>query len=337
MRRGGVAIAVVALARCAALRPARRPATSEAPRRPRQAGAARSTRPSQAAPIEFERADDAARVARRIETVLRRRTSRLIVVLERLVDGHNYSAIFRTCESLGVQHVWIIGPPEERFESRQSLKRAAQMERQKKFQAADVNRKSDDASVFPGSRKDRKRKRAGEAWRVDAALDAEHAAHGRGAARFLSIRDFDDVEGVLGALEDVPGCELWASDLGQAACVLEEGAPWLAEARLPDRVALVLSRRGNSADESRRRRGDVDILWRRVAATPRRRCGHFCSRPARVSGTRHRSHRRQQRAPERLRPPSLLADARLRGQPERRRGRGARAVHDSCITRRRRW
>ena len=67
---------------------------------------------SQAAPVAFERADDASRVARRIETVLSRRTSKVIVVLERLVDGHNYSAIFRTCEALGVQHVWIVGPPE---------------------------------------------------------------------------------------------------------------------------------------------------------------------------------------------------------------------------------
>ena len=64
-------------------------------------------RQSQAAPERFERADDAQRLAKRIETVLARRTSRLIVVLERLVDGHNYSAIFRTCEALGVQHVWV--------------------------------------------------------------------------------------------------------------------------------------------------------------------------------------------------------------------------------------
>ena len=76
-------------------------------------------RQSQAAPERFERADDAERLAKRIETVLARRTSRLIVVLERLVDGHNYSAIFRTCEALGVQHVWVVAPPpgdEERSE-----------------------------------------------------------------------------------------------------------------------------------------------------------------------------------------------------------------------------
>ena len=90
--------------------------------------------------MEFERADDESRVARRIETVLARRTSRLIVILERLVDGHNYSAIFRTCEALGIQNVWIIGPPEERYASRQSLSRAVQMDRAARFAKADENR-----------------------------------------------------------------------------------------------------------------------------------------------------------------------------------------------------
>ena len=103
-------------------------------------------RQSQAAPERFERADDAQRLAKRIETVLARRTSRLIVVLERLVDGHNYSAIFRTCEALGVQHVWVVAPPPggARFESRSSLRRKAKAERARQYAANDANRRADD-------------------------------------------------------------------------------------------------------------------------------------------------------------------------------------------------
>ena len=197
-------------------------------------------RQSQAAPERFERADDAQRLAKRIETVLARRTSRLIVVLERLVDGHNYSAIFRTCEALGVQHVWVVAPPPgaARFESRSSLRRKAKAERAMQYAANDANRRADDQPVRAGSRKDRRRRTAADAWTADDALDAEHAVHGRGAARFLSVRDFASHAEVIAAVRAVPRCELWCSDLGQDASVLADGAPWLREP-LPHRVALV--------------------------------------------------------------------------------------------------
>ena len=124
-------------------------------------------RQSQATPERFERADDAQRLAKRIETVLARRTSRLIVVLERLVDGHNYSAIFRTCEALGVQHVWVVAPPPgaARFESRSSLRRKAKAERARQYAANDENRRPDDQPVRAGSRKDRRRRKAADAFR----------------------------------------------------------------------------------------------------------------------------------------------------------------------------
>jgi tRNA G18 (ribose-2'-O)-methylase SpoU len=201
----------------------------------------RALRPSssQAAPEQFERADDAQRLAKRIETVLARRTSRLIVVLERVVDGHNYSAIFRTCEALGIQHVWVVGPPEERFESRTSLKRRAKTQRAQRYSAAEENRGTNDEPLQAGSRKDRRNQRAADTWAADDALDAEHAAHGRGAARFLSVRDFASAIELVEAVRAVPNCELWCSDLGQEASVLADDAPWVRAEVLPHRVALV--------------------------------------------------------------------------------------------------
>ena len=67
--------------------------------------------PSQLCPSEFEEPSTDGRLLRRIETVVQRRTARIVLVLERLQDGHNYAAVLRTCESLGVQHVWIVSPP----------------------------------------------------------------------------------------------------------------------------------------------------------------------------------------------------------------------------------
>lgn len=49
---------------------------------------------------------------RRAETILRQRTTSLIVVIDKAFDWHNVNAIFRTCDALGVQHVWVIAPLE---------------------------------------------------------------------------------------------------------------------------------------------------------------------------------------------------------------------------------
>eukprot|EP00957_Ditylum_brightwellii_P204430 15339216-Ditylum_brightwellii.AAC.1 len=50
------------------------------------------------------------RILRKAESALQNRTSRLIIVVERCTNDHNYSAILRTAEALGVQHVYIIAP-----------------------------------------------------------------------------------------------------------------------------------------------------------------------------------------------------------------------------------
>lgn len=52
------------------------------------------------------------RLFRKAEAVIRWRTSRLILVVERCTNDHNYSAILRTAEALGIQTVYMIDPPE---------------------------------------------------------------------------------------------------------------------------------------------------------------------------------------------------------------------------------
>ena len=50
------------------------------------------------------------RILRKAECAIRNRTSRLIIVVERCTNDHNYSAILRSAEALGVQYVYIISP-----------------------------------------------------------------------------------------------------------------------------------------------------------------------------------------------------------------------------------
>eukprot|EP00928_Gymnodinium_smaydae_P048435 TRINITY_DN32385_c0_g1_i1.p1 TRINITY_DN32385_c0_g1~~TRINITY_DN32385_c0_g1_i1.p1 ORF type:complete len:565 (-),score=150.73 TRINITY_DN32385_c0_g1_i1:83-1777(-) len=59
-------------------------------------------------------AEAAPRRLRYAEAVLQRRTSRLIVVLEPTLDARDHSAVLRTCECLGVQHVWLVQEAEVR-------------------------------------------------------------------------------------------------------------------------------------------------------------------------------------------------------------------------------
>eukprot|EP00536_Pseudo-nitzschia_multiseries_P012224 jgi/Psemu1/207974/e_gw1.454.5.1 len=49
---------------------------------------------------------------RKAEAVIQWRTSRLILVVERCTNDHNYSAILRTAEALGIQTVYMIDPPQ---------------------------------------------------------------------------------------------------------------------------------------------------------------------------------------------------------------------------------
>ena len=49
------------------------------------------------------------RLLKKAETVISRRTSRFVLVLERSSKSHNYSACLRTAEALGVQHVYVQG------------------------------------------------------------------------------------------------------------------------------------------------------------------------------------------------------------------------------------
>lgn len=51
---------------------------------------------------------EAPRRLRRAEAVLKRRTSRLVLVCENCFDEHNIAAILRTAEAFGVQHVYLI-------------------------------------------------------------------------------------------------------------------------------------------------------------------------------------------------------------------------------------
>ena len=51
---------------------------------------------------------------RRAEAVLAHRTSRIVLVLEQMIDSLNHQAVLRTAEAMGVQHVWTVDSGERK-------------------------------------------------------------------------------------------------------------------------------------------------------------------------------------------------------------------------------
>jgi tRNA G18 (ribose-2'-O)-methylase SpoU len=139
---------------------------------------------------EPESLDDPADPLRRVrkcEAVIRRRSSRVVVVLERCNQSHNYSAVLRTAEALGYHHIWLIAPPK--------------------------------LEPVAATRQGRKK-----VWEDDQAELEEHVAYARSASKWLSLRFFDSSEECVAALREA-GREIWVTDLSQAAvCLTSEKA-----------------------------------------------------------------------------------------------------------------
>jgi tRNA G18 (ribose-2'-O)-methylase SpoU len=147
-------------------------------------------------------ADSAAledRVLRKAETVLLRRTARIVVVVERCCNDHNYSAILRTAEALGVQHVYLIQPP-----------------------------------VLRETTSSKKKK----VWEEDQAQKKEHNSNAQNATKWITLHIFDTTAECLDALK-ADDRTLWVTDLSQEAECLTVDDKFGARLEVPERVAIV--------------------------------------------------------------------------------------------------
>ena len=158
----------------------------------------------------MDQAGGSNRLLRKAETVLRHRTSQIMLVIERSVDTHNYSAIIRTAEAMGIQHLWVINPP----------------------------------SLDGTNEKDEKRRKRKDVWVEDEKKKKEHVAFAKKAGKWVSIRNFDSTDECLAALEKDKR-EVWVTELSQMAEDLDDvlgtqcpGNP------LPERLAVVFGSEG---------------------------------------------------------------------------------------------
>ena len=172
------------------------------------------------------------RLVRKAETAVLGRTSRILCVVERCTDEHNYSAVLRTAEALGVQHVWLVDPVVREADG--GLGAGGDPE----VNSADARQQRAPKGGGRGGKRRRDRTAHGSDWR-----DA-HKLFARRAQEFTSIREFPDAASCVAALR-ADGRTIWATDLSQRAVPLTEralraatGAP-NGTSVVPERLAIV--------------------------------------------------------------------------------------------------
>ena len=145
------------------------------------------------------------RMIRKAEAAICNRTSRVTIVVERCTNDFNYSAILRTAEALGVQHVWIIAPPQ-----------------------IETILKSSTGKIVKGASMDEIESRA------------MHHLFAQNATEWLTVREFENTGSCLKELRRTGHC-IWATDLSQdAVCLVEDELPVASNNSLvPEKLAVV--------------------------------------------------------------------------------------------------
>ena len=136
--------------------------------------------------VDMDVAGGELRALRKAETVIQRRTDQIILVVERCTATHNYTAVIRTAEAMGIQHVWLVAPPPK------------------------------DAQSNP------KQQRKKDRWEEDAKELQDHIAYARMACKWITVREFRTTAGCIAALREA-GRQIWVTDLGQQAESLSAG------------------------------------------------------------------------------------------------------------------
>ena len=158
------------------------------------------------------------RILRKAETALQLRTSRLIIVVERCTNDHNYSAILRTAEALGVQHVYIISPQACNATLRIDVGGDAHVGIAGDAVGDDENKNIDLAENVKLHRSNGQQvKRYSEAEVKDR---ANHHLFAQRALEWIQVTEFDTTKECIDRLRK-DGYDIWSTDLSQVAVTLD--------------------------------------------------------------------------------------------------------------------
>jgi tRNA G18 (ribose-2'-O)-methylase SpoU len=184
------------------------------------------------------------RILRKAEHILQCRTSRIVVVVERCTNDHNYSAILRTCEALGIQNVYLISPkkPESDMVAKDedvtengevcvedtNQVNSSEHETETKIDEysalhTNVSKQMEEGNLNGQKSKSMLVSSTGKVVK-DANLDdvnsrKMHHLFAQRAAQWLTIQEFDSTESCIEKLHQ-EGRTIWVTDLSQEAVLL---------------------------------------------------------------------------------------------------------------------
>ncbi|GMI07117.1 hypothetical protein TrVE_jg4738 [Triparma verrucosa] len=174
---------------------------------------------------DFDTPGKELRVLRKAETVLQKRTTRLVCVIEKCTDVHNYSAVLRTAEALGIQNIYLIAPPLKPSETDET-----------KFEPFDEVVAKRGAKNQQNPTNQRKK----GVWTEDIKKGLRHNGYARTACKWINVYNFGSTAACLKQLKE-DGFDVWVTDLGQGAeCLRPPGKDGkLSIGEFPEKLAIV--------------------------------------------------------------------------------------------------
>ena len=158
--------------------------------------------------------DLALRVLRKAETAILGRTSQILIVIERCTDDHNYSAIIRTAEALGIQYLWLVDPRNHtQFHNSATVS----------ISGITNNNTTNTDIVMDMDQQEQKDGIVRSTGNINKSVTEhdlnsrrEHNWYAKKATKWTSIREFGNTKECIDALRE-DGRQIWVTDLSQKA------------------------------------------------------------------------------------------------------------------------
>jgi len=177
-------------------------------------------------------------------------------VIERCSSTHNYTAVLRTAEALGIQHVFLIQPPVENPDELVKNEAASTIDNGC-GQELKYNEEGDLIEVIDKSSSRKSWKRRREVFVTDLEEKKKHAAYARNACKYITLHTYTSTQEGVDALRAFGVTDLWVTDLSQRAEIIDEhilGDPERVKSGFnydvyPKKLALVLGTESTGVSE----------------------------------------------------------------------------------------
>ena len=160
------------------------------------------------------------RLLRKAEGIIQQRCSshKIVLVIERCTNDHNYSAILRTAEALGIQTIYMIDP-----KNIESMKELEKDDDDDDEEEEEENKQDDNQATQPSNSSTNKPKKQQQQQQQGPRLTVQeqqqrklHRLFAKNAQEHLTLRDFATTQECFDHLKQ-HDYQIWTTDLSQQA------------------------------------------------------------------------------------------------------------------------